>query len=734
MMRPNAGADNGSDGDAGLVGDDAFVAGQGGVSDLAIREFSAAQLRAAFYRNRFLIGATVCAGVLIGLLLSFFATPIYQATATLQIDQQAPKVFDAQSEDLTGQQTESDAYLPTQVEILKSRAVADEVAKSLGYYGKPTLFTEMGIDPPSAEPGSASWNRSVVSQLQSGLTAEIRPGTRLVGVSFSSPNPALAQTITNKYAEQFITSSLERRFDASAYSRNFLADQIEQTRRQLEDSERELINFAQEAGITDVGSASSSLGGSASTLVGSNLAKLNDEYAAAKAKRILAQQRWEQARTSPTLTLPQVLSDNAVQTLLTQRAQLQTQLEGERDRHGEAYPAVSELKKRIGAINSQISSFAANVRSSIREEYELALKQEQSMGKNVGALQSERIGEQSRGVQLTILRREADTNRALYDALLQRYRELNAAAGVTTNNISIIDRADLPRSPIWPRPMINVAVGALLGLCLGFVLAFLRERFGDSVRSPDDVEEKLGLPVLGVMPLVEGEDPTAELSNPKSSMSEAASTLRSLLQLATRHGAPKRLLVTSSTQSEGKTTTSIAIAREFSHAGHKVLLIDGDLRRPSIHRQFARDNKIGFSNVLVGECPPAAAVKQTEIERLSIVTSGPIPPSPPQLLTQETLERVLSEYGKDYDIVLIDSPPILGLADVVQLSAVVESVLFVLNAESKRISQVKTSLRRLHRANAPVIGVVLTKFDFHSHQYDAYAYYNYYRYDAEQSA
>ncbi len=220
------------------------------------------------------------------------------------------------------------------------------------------------------------------------------------------------------------------------------------------------------------------------------------------------------------------------------------------------------------------------------------------------------------------------------------------------------------------------------------------------------------------------------LDDPKSTMSEAASTLRSLLQMATAHGAPKTLLVTSSSQSEGKTTTSISIARAFAQAGYNVLLIDADMRRPSIHGRLTHDNKVGLSNVLFGEVTPQAAVTKTAVERLSILPSGPIPPSAPQLLTREAMGRALSDYTGKFDIVIIDSPPILGLADVIQLSALTEAVLFVLDAESKRIAQIRTSLRRLLRANARVIGVVLTKFDFNSHRYDTESYYSYYRYDS----
>lgn len=713
-----------------MVSNDTFVASQGSVSDIAFREVSLVQIKAALMRNRLLIGAAIGAGMLAGFLISFLSTPIYQATALLQIDQQAPEVFGDNTEDLTGQKTESDTYLPTQVEVLLSRSLADQVASGLGLYDKPALIAAAGFTAPAAQPGSDAWKRSVASQLRGGLSATVRPGTRLVAVSFASPSPANAQVVANAFAERFISSTLERRFEASAYSRNFLAGQIAQTREQLEDSERQLIDFARAAGITDLGDASSTPGtGGSSTLVASNLAKLNTEYATARTNRILAEQRWQQARTSPTMSLPEVSSNSAIQALVLQRAQLEVELEGERDRRGEAHPAVAELTRKIAEIDTQIATLAARVRTTIREQYELAADQERGLEQSVDALQGERVSEQSRGVQLTVLRREADTNRALYDALLQRYRELNAAAGVTSNNISIVDRAEVPRSPISPQPVINVLLGALLGLAVGCVLAFLRERFVDRVRSPEDVEEKLGLPVLGVMPLVRDEDPVQQLDDPKSSMSEAGATLRSLLQMATAHGAPKTLLVTSSSQSEGKSTTSISIARTFAQAGYTVLLIDADLRRPSLHRRFGSDNKVGLSNVLFGEVAPQAAVGKTAVERLSVVPSGPIPPSAPQLLTREAMSRALSDYAGKFDIVVIDSPPILGLADVIQLSAFAEAVLFVLDAETRRIAQVKTSLRRLLRANARVIGVVLTKFDFSSHRYDTDAYYSYYRYD-----
>jgi polysaccharide biosynthesis transport protein len=428
------------------------------------------------------------------------------------------------------------------------------------------------------------------------------------------------------------------------------------------------------------------------------------------------------------MSLPDVLQNSAIQSLQAQRAQVEADLEGERDRHSSDYPTVRQLEAKLGALDEQIRLQAQQIRNSIRDQYRLTQQQEDGLQANVRALQGAALGEQSRGVQLTILQREADTNRALYDALLQRFRELNAAAGITANNILIIDRAQNPSVPIWPKPLVNAFLGAVMGLAIAAALAFARERLDDSIRAPDDVERKLGLPLLGITPRPQNDDAETEMLDPHSPMSEAVYALRTGLELSTRDGVPHTLLVTSTRPAEGKSTTSQALAREFAQAGRRTVLVDADLRRPSVHHNFGLGNKLGFSTLLTSPDLVPGAIHPTDVENLSVIPSGPIPPSPPRLLNHETLHRIFDQLLQHFDLVILDAPPVLGLADAPQLASAVDGALYVVEASGGSQGQTKAALRRLIAADANIIGAVLTKYDFRRVGYSDYGYNEYYNY------
>ena len=695
--------------------------------DLDLRE-----IRTALYRNRWLIGGITAVAIIAGLLLALLSTPIYRSVATLQIDQQGPEILGSEDQDPAAS-GDVEVYLQTQVEVLRSRSLADRVARSLNFYQDPTFFEKMEITPPDATPGSGSWQRAVIGILQQNLTIELTSGTRLVDVSFDSPNPRLSAQVANAFAEEFIASTLQRRFDMSAYSRQFLQEQLGQTRERLEESERALIEYARRTGITNLDNGNE-LEGSGPTLTGSNLAALNAAYAQAQTDRILAEQKWQQAQSTPLMRLGDVLTNNSIQTLQAQKAQVQAELEGERDRHSADYPTVRQLRARLEALDNQIEAQATQVRNAIRDQYRIAVNQERSLMANVNELRGAALGEQSRGVQLTILRREADTNRALYDALLQRFRELNAAAGITANNILIIDRAEVPTAPIWPRPLINAFLGAVIGFGLAAAIAFARERLDDSIRSSEDVERKLGLPVLGITPRPTNAEAETEMLDPHSPMSESIYALRTALELSTRDGMPQTLLVTSTRPAEGKSTTSEALAREFAQSGRRTVLVDADMRRPSVHHNFHLDNKAGFSTLLTSPVLVPEALKPTDVENLSVIPSGPIPPSPPRLLSAETLDRVFNQLRERFDVIVIDAPPVLGLADAPQLASAAGGVLYVVEAHAGSQGQAKASIRRLLGAGTNILGVVLTKYDYSQGSYSSYGYHDYYSYGGHDRA
>jgi capsular exopolysaccharide synthesis family protein len=373
----------------------------------------------------------------------------------------------------------------------------------------------------------------------------------------------------------------------------------------------------------------------------------------------------------------------------------------------------------------------------VRANYQSALAAEQRLRTQVNSLQGETLAEQDRSVRYNTIAREADTNRQIYDGLLQRFRELNASSGITASNIAIVDEAQVPGSPSSPSFERNIAIAFILGLGLACGLVFLRDQLDDRIRVPEDVESKIGLPLLGVIPRSMGEDPAAELADPKSILSESYSALRTSLLYSTREGLPGILLVTSGQASEGKTTTSYAVARGFARVGKRVLLIDADLRRPSMHKVLGLENNVGLSSVLVGQSSPQEAVVKSGHDGLDVLPAGPIPPSPAELLSSPRMATLLEQFDQAYDLVVVDSAPILGLADSTELAALADGVMVVVEADRGRGGQLRNALRRLRGSDPVILGVVLTKFDPKAagNAYYSYYGYEYYRYgDAETKA
>jgi len=543
--------------------------------------------------------------------------------------------------------------------------------------------------------------------------------------------------IANAYANEFIQSNLQRKFDSSSYARNFVSEQLAETKNKVEESERALNDYARQNGLIrtrDAMSSGSSKdgsgGGGGESVTTTNLLQLNTALNDATGKRITAEGRWKAVSSRPLLGMSEVQQNGAVQTLLTARAQTEVALQQERARHLDGYPTIQAKQAELASINRQLEQAAANARDTIRSEYTAALATENQLAEQVAQLKGASLTEQDRTVRYSLLAREADTNRQLYDGLLQRYKELNASAGIALSNISIIDSAEAPGRPSSPNLLKNLLVAVVLGIGLAAVTVFVKDQFDDSIRVPEDVEAKLALSLLGVIPKSHNEEPEDALGDPKSPISEAYNSLRGSLLYSTAEGMPQILLLTSAQPSEGKTTSSYAVASSLARMGRTVLLIDADLRRPSLHRRVGNANEHGLSSLLTSHQPLQSVLIPSGQDNLTLLTSGAIPPSPTELLSSVRLEQILEEAAKQFQIVVIDSPPVLGLADAPAMAALADGVLFVVEADRSRRGALKTALRRLRAVRPVILGAVLTKFDplKAGNRYSEYYGYEYYQY------
>jgi succinoglycan biosynthesis transport protein ExoP len=692
----------------------------------------------AIYRNRFAIFAILALSVLFGLVSAMLSTPIYRATASIQIEQTTAKVLETEQADPTSGIQDSERFLQTQLDILLSRSQAIKVVEDLGLARNNQFLITMGYAPSDGNIGgldaAASRRERVIRVVQGNVSVELPRSSRVATINFDSPDPELAARVANSYVNTFIAANLRRRFDTSAYTREFLADQIAATKERLEQSEQAMIEYARGAKLIDTSStsrsgAAGSQGSAPSSLTMANLVDLNENYGSARAARIQAEQKWQQAQRIPLMNMPEVMSDPLISRLKGERSTAAVELEQNRDRYGDNHPTIVQLRTRVAEFDQQIAAQAQAIRNSIRDAYRLAARQEAALDTNVRQLTQESLAEQDRGIQFNILRREVDTNRAMYDGLLQRYKEVSAAAGITTNNISVIDEAERPTSPVSPNAPMNMFLGGFAGLALALMFVFVREKFDDVIRSPEDIDRKLGLPYLNAIPILEpGMSSDEALDDQLSYFSEAYYALRTAIELASPQGLPRSIFFTSAAPSEGKSTTSFAIARNFAKAGRRTLLIDADLRKPTLHRQLDLSNDVGLSHVLAKQKPVTDAIVKSTYPNLDVITSGKLPPSPAELLSGPALAEMIAALADHYDLLLIDGPPVLGLADAPSISSVTEATVFVIEANRSSRGTTKAALRRLLAARAKVIGAVLTKFDAKRIGYGAQYGYNYYYY------
>lgn len=688
-------------------------------------------------RHRFLIGGAIVAALIIGLAATLLMTPIYTAKATIQIDRETQQVLGNGTESAPRDNLVNGVeFFETQYGLLRSRSLAERVADSMGLANSNDFITRMGGEAPTVEEGNAAQRtaqrrRRVIGLLRANLSVAPVRGSRLVTISFNSPDPQLAAQIANAFAENFIQASLERKFESSSYVRQFLEQQIAQTKAKLEETERTLVEYAsgqQIINITEPGAE----GGGGQSLAANNLVSINSALADARAARVAAEEKWRQARTSPLMSIPDVLQNTSIQRLSEQRSQLDAEYQQKLAIYQPDYPEMIQLRSRIDELEGQINALATSIRNSIRAQFEIASNQETSLQAQVTGLTGDVLDLRDRSIQYNILQRELDTSRTLYDGLLQRYKEVGVTGGVTTNNISVIDMAMTPGAPSKPDMTINLLMALLLGIGLGVAAALVIEMLDESIATPDDVERKLGLSVLGVVPLLhKGETALTALNDIRSGFSEAYYSLRTALQFSTPDGAPPVMLVTSSRPGEGKSTTAYAVALNLARIGKRVLLADGDLRNPSMHRLIGIENSQGMSSLLSGGATLPQVVRKTSHENLFFISCGPLPPNPAELWGGERLRETLHHALQEFDHIVIDGPPVLGFADAPLLAATVGSTLFVLESRNTRRAQAKGAMKRLSMVHGQVLGVVLTKFNATATPYGGYDYAYDYTYGAD---
>jgi capsular exopolysaccharide synthesis family protein len=680
-------------------------------------------------KYRWLLAAALVLGLAAGVVVTLLTTPVYRATATVQIDEEPQKVVAVESQRPV-QSGGADKFYQTQYELLKSRALAQRVAQGERLGDDPRFMGQWSRQPASAKPSSmaarAAREEKAAALISDHLQIEPVRLSRIVKVSYDSPDPVVAAKVANAVASNYITWNLERRYNASADAREFLENRLKQTREALEASQRRGNAYAQKNELITIGGTEEPGGekGAATgeSLAAADLASINQQLAAATAARIQAEQRWRQATATPDMALPEILTNAAAQSIKAARDTAWAEYQQNLRIYKPDWPAMVDAKRKIDALDQQLAAQANAIRNSLKTEYEIAANNEAQFRAEVERRKRELLDSQSKRVEQSFINTDIATSKSLYEGMLASYKEIGIAGAIGENNISFVDRAEVPKLAIKPQPRQILIRFGLLGLAVGGLIAFLLDRFDTTVKVPEDIERKLHLPLLGAIPVLPKDlSPIRALEDPKSALSEAYYSVRTALQFSTEEGVPSSLLITSPRPAEGKTTSSLAIATGFARLGLRVLLVDGDMRDPSLHKILARDNGVGLSNLLAGGPDMTPAVQPTAYKNLNFLACGPLPPNPAELLGGGKMRAFLKAAKVEFDLVVIDGPPVMGLADAPQLASVVAGAVLVVEAARTKRDLAKAAIRRLRVGHVRLVGAILTKFDLKKAGY-AYGY------------
>jgi len=394
------------------------------------------------------------------------------------------------------------------------------------------------------------------------------------------------------------------------------------------------------------------------------------------------------------------------------------------------YPKMVKLKEQIDQIKKKMDSEEKKIITGVKKDYDAALKREKYLRSEFEVQKKEALNLKDRSVQYQILKREVDTNRELYNGLLQKLKETGVSETLKASNIQVIDRAEVPKSPYKPNKRMNIFLSIIVGLFGGIGLVFFVEYLDNTIKTPEDLEKRVSLPTLGFIPFHgdnEGDLPVEYITHAdsKSPVSEAYCTLRTFLLLSTGGRPPRIIAITSPASEEGKTTTAINTAISFARSGAKVLIIDADMRRPKLHKLFDVDNTSGLSTYLSGiEELTEDLMKETNIPNLHVITSGPVPPNPAELLNSLRLKELINSLYL-YNFIIFDTPPVIGLPDSLILSSYTDGVMLVAKSGKTTKETTLETRRMLEAVGAKILGIVLNAVDQSAMRYSHY--YNYYR-------
>ncbi len=700
------------------------------------------------YRYRRIVG-TVFGLVMVGAIVqSYTAVPLYRATARVQIEEERPPIAGFQEAPVSVYQ-DPEVYKNTQYAILRGRDLARKVVRQLDLANNPAFTAALrrpsGVravmasyrarlsaalaalvsKPAPAEaplPDESAAESALVGAFLAGVRVDPEPMSQLVNVSYVFPDSEFAALAANTLADTYVAQNLELRQQATQKTLEWLAGQIAEQQRKVQESEQALANYREQHNALSLGDVN---------VVANRLNYFNDQASRARALRVQKETLYNQIKDlkadDPAAdTYPVIAQNGAIQRIKLELQKLEQDRRELSQRYGELHPEMKKVAAAIEDAKGRLQAEVAKVVESVRQDYESALQDERRLAAQYAQVEREAAELNRKSIDYSVLENQAKTNREIYQRLLQQQQELQVASNSKANNVRVTDRAEVPGAPFTPNVPRNLLVALAVGLTLGIALAFGLDYLDDTIKTPEDITRRLNVPFLGLVPAVRGDRPPI-LSGPvPHDFGEAYRTLRTSLVFTSGGDRTRVIVVTSAQPLEGKTTTACNLAIVLSLGGSRVLLVDGDMRRPGVHRTLRVQNTVGLSHLLVGQARVREAIQRTDDPNLYVLTAGRTPPNPSELLASERMKRLVENLATGpFDWVIIDTPPVLAVTDAVVLTPFVSGVVFVLGSEMTRRRLAERAVEMLSVSKPHVVGAVLNRVNFERHKYYYSRYYGY---------
>jgi capsular exopolysaccharide synthesis family protein len=691
-------------------------------------------------------------GALAGFLLTLPQTPVFQARLSLEIQSVNENFLNMRDNNPT--ESGSSSYYPeydiqTQVRILQSRSLIERVTKKLDLDNRPLIVNEsrlsawrkaLGLPAPK----TVSAREDAIAMAAGNLKVRAQANTRLIEILCDSTSPNLAADFANTLANEFIDQNLEARWQTTQRTGEWLTRQMEELKIKLEKSEEAMQNYARATGLLFTAEKDN--------LTEQKLRQLQEELSKAQADRIAKQSKLEMASTTSPDSLPDVLDDGSLKDIQARLTDLRRQHAELSSTYTPAHFKVKKVQAQIATLESALEKERGNIIRRIRNDFQTATRREKLLAADY-ATHARLFSEQAALVShYNILKREVDTNRQLYDHMLQRVKEAGIASALRASNIRVVDAAEPPRGPYKPSPFMNSALGFLSGIFIGVVFIVMRERADRTIREPGEAQYFLDLSELGIIPSADS-DPTRrrrllQTHRPESAtpdqlalvtrdrkpsvMAESFRTVLTSILFCSQNGTrPHVLVLASAYPKEGKTTCVSNLAIALTEIHQRVLLIDGDMRRPRVHEIFELENKPGLGDLLRQPTPldglPIAGIRETKIPNLFVLPAGSPGPGVSSLVYSDRFPELIKRLRNDFDTILIDTPPMLQMADARVMGRQADAVILVIRANQTTRDSAQLARQRLADDGTLVLGAILNDWNpKHTASYGYYKYYDHY--------